>query len=313
MACAIIQYMNLRSVDLNLLVVLDALLDEAHVSRAADRLGLSQPATSSALERCRHLFNDPLLERGRGQMRLTAKAEALRVPVKNLLADVTVVLDPPEVDLATVRQTVRIVMADYPAVVIVAALYDALTKTAPGIDLVIQPWLGASDALDGLAKGTIDLAASVFPKTEVGFQRQELLQEHYVVMMRKNHPAADGFDLDKWLAYPHVLVSGRGHIKGALDEAIAAHDKERRVRIVVPSFMMVPALLAGSDLIAMIPSLCVPKDAAAKFALFDPPIPVEGFALHLAWHVRRDKDAAVQHVAGIVKNLLHELTNARSV
>ncbi|WP_201273047.1 helix-turn-helix domain-containing protein [Sinorhizobium meliloti] len=72
--------MNLRSLDLNLLVVLDALLDEAHVSRAADRLGLSQPAASAALQRCRHLFRDELLERGRGTMRLTSRAEALRAP-----------------------------------------------------------------------------------------------------------------------------------------------------------------------------------------------------------------------------------------
>lgn len=302
--------MNLRSVDLNLLVVLDALLDEAHVSRAADRLGLSQPAASSALERCRHLFNDPLLERGRGRMRLTAKAEALRAPVKNVLADIVAVLDPPAIDLATVRQTVRIVMADYPAVVIAGALHKALAETAPGIDLIIQPWHGANEALDGLAKGTIDLAASVFPKTDVSFQRHELLREHYVVIMRKGHPAADGFDLDKWLAYPHVLVSGRGHTKGPLDDVLTTHGRERRVGIVVPSFVMVPALLADSDLIAMVPSLCVPRDGVEKFALLAPPIPVEGFALHLAWHVRRNKDAAVQHVASIVKSLLKKLDRA---
>jgi len=296
--------MNLRSVDLNLLVVLDALLDEAHVSRAADRLGLSQPATSSALERCRQLFNDPLLERGKGMMRLTPKAESLRAPIKNLLAGVTAVLDPPVADLATLRQTVRIVMADHPAVVIVGPLHQELAKSAPGIDLVIQPWHGAADALDGLAKGTIDLAASVFPKVDVSFRRQELLQEHYLVMMRKDHPAAAGFNLEKWLAFPHVLVSGRGHTRGALDEALAAHGKERRVGIVVPSFLMVPPLLAESDLIAMIPSLCVPKNAEKRFALSKPPIPVDGFALHLAWHVRRDQDPAVQHVASIIQRLL---------
>ncbi|ATU90778.1 LysR family transcriptional regulator [Phyllobacterium zundukense] len=297
--------MNLRSVDLNLLVVLDALLDEAHVSRAADRLGLSQPAASSALERCRHLFNDPLLERGKGMMRLTPKAESLRVPIKNLLAEVEAVLDPPAIDLATLRQTVRVVMADYPAVVIVGPLHQELAKSAPGIDLVIRPWHGGpSDALDGLAKGTIDLAASVFPKIDVSFRRHELLQEHYVVMMRKEHPAAAGFNLEKWLAFPHVLVSGRGHTSGALDEALTVYGKERRVGIVVPSFLMVPLLLAQSDLIAMIPSLCVPKDGAKNFALFEPPIPVDGFALHLAWHVRRDQDPAVQHVAGIIQRLL---------
>ncbi|MEK1852163.1 MAG: LysR family transcriptional regulator [Phyllobacterium sp.] len=301
--------MNLRSVDLNLLVVLDALLDEAHVSRAADRLGLSQPATSSALERCRQLFNDPLLERGRGMMRLTPKAESLRVPIKNLLAGVEAVLDPPATDLATLHQTVRIVMADHPAVVIVGALHQELAKSAPGIDLVILSWHGADDALDGLAKGTIDLAASVFPKIDVSFRRHELLEEHYVVMMRKDHPAAASFNLERWLAFPHVLVSGRGKTRGALDEALAIHGRERRIGIVVPSFLMVPPLLAESDLIVMMPSLCVPKNAGNSFALFEPPIPVDGFALHLAWHVRRDQDPAVQHVASIIKRLLETPQN----
>src|ERR1700756_5383646 len=100
--------MNLRSFDLNLLVVLDALLDEAHVSRAADRLSLSQPATSAALQRCRHLFGDELLQRGRGTMTRTPKAEALRAPLKSLLTGVVELIDPTDVPLAEIRQTLRI-------------------------------------------------------------------------------------------------------------------------------------------------------------------------------------------------------------
>lgn len=297
--------MNLRSVDLNLLVVLDALFDEGHVSRAAKRLGLSQPAASSALERCRQLFNDPLLERGKGMMRLTPKAESLRVPIKNLLADVNRVLDPPAVDLATLRKTIRIDMADYPSVVITGALHQALAESAPGIDLVVQSGQGSvEDVLDDLAKGTVDLAVSMFPKVDGSFRRHVLRKEHFVVMMRKGHPAAAAFDLEKWLTFPHLVVSGLGHSKVDLDETLAAHGRERRVGIVVPGYLMVPPLLARSDLIAMIPSLCVPKDAAGDFAVLEPPIPVDGFTLHLVWHGRRDQDPAVQHVATIIQGLL---------
>ncbi|MBA8881105.1 LysR family transcriptional regulator [Phyllobacterium myrsinacearum] len=298
--------MNLRSVDLNLLVVLDALLDEAHVSRAAERLGLSQPATSSALDRCRHLFSDPLLERGKGMMRLTPKAESLRVPIKNLLVGITVVLDPPVVGLATVRQTVRIIMSDHPAVTIVGPLHKKLTESAPGIDLVVQPWHSAAEALDGLAKGAIDLAISVFPKVDVSFQRRNLLDVHYAVVMRKDHPAAMSFTLDRWLEFPHVLVSGRGETRGALDEALAKYNRERRVGIVVPSFLLVPPLVAESDLIAMIPRLCLPANAEESFAVFEPPIPVESFMLHLAWHVRRDQDRAVQHVGTLITQMFEK-------
>ncbi len=297
--------MNLRSVDLNLLVILDALLDEAHVSRAADRLGLSQPATSSALERCRHLLHDTLLERGKSGMRLTAKAESLREPIKNLLAEVVAVLDPPEIDLTKIKQTVRLIMDDYTAMIIAASLYRDIADRAPGLNLVVQSWHGANEALDGLAKGSVDLAVSVFPKPDVSFQRQDLLYQKYMVAMRKDHPAAGRFCLEEWLAYPHVLVSGRGDTKGALDEALMSLGKERRVGIVVPSFTVVPSLLAASDLIAMVPSLCVPQNG--NFAVFEPPVPVEGFMLHIAWHVRRDKDPAVQLVASIIKEKLAKL------
>ena len=301
--------MNLRSIDLNLLVVLDALLDEAHVSRAAARLNLSQPATSSALDRCRHLFDDPLLERGKGGMRLTPKAEALRDPLKVLLAGIAAVVDAPEEPLSEIRRTVRIVTADHPGIVIAGPLHRALARTAPGIDLVIQPWHGAPTALESLARGASDIVLSVFPTIdEAAFHRETLLEEHYVVAMRKGHPAVEGFCLDNWLAYPHVLVSGRGDTRSDLDDRLAALGRTRRIGIVVPSFLMVPPLLEDGDLIAMTPSHCLPPDASDRFDILPPPIPVPGFPLHLAWHRRRDRDRAVQHVAGELRAIFAGLS-----
>lgn len=296
--------MNLRSLDLNLLVVLDALLDEAHVSRAADRLGLSQPAASAALQRCRHLFRDELLERGRGTMRLTPKAEALRAPLKSLLAGVVDLVDPPDLPLIEIRRTLRISMADYPALLIIAPLQRALQQSAPGIDIVVQPWHGADAARIRLAEGTVDLAISVFPPAEDELHREELLVEHYVVAMREDHPAADNFDLDTWLRYPHILVSGRGDTRTPLDAELAGRQLSRRVGLVVPSFQIVPPLLRGSDMIAMLPS----RVALAEDGLvtFPPPIPIAGFSLHLAWHRRHATDTALRHIATVVASLLRE-------
>lgn len=299
--------MNLRSVDLNLLVVLDALLDEAHVSRAAQRVGLSQPAASSALERCRQLFGDPLLQRGAGGMVLTPKARALAGPVKDVLAAAVALLDHGEPDLTLIRQTVRIVMADHPATAVAPKLHRLLASGAPGITVAILPWHGAAAALDGLARGTADLAVSVFPVIEADFTRRELLRESYVVAMRRDHPASDGFDLERWLAYPHVLVSGRGETHGALDEALAGIGRTRRIGMVVPSFMMVPPLLAASELIALLPSRCLPASARSDLIAIPPPIAVEGFPLHSAWHKRRAGDPAVQHVARLVEELVTAL------
>ena len=298
--------MNLRGIDLNLLVILDVLLDEAHVSRAAARLGLSQPATSSALDRCRHLFSDPLLERGRGGMRLTPKAQALREPLKQALASIITILDPPEVALADIKQSVRIVMADHPAVVVTRTLFGTLGRTAPGIDLVIMPWHGAADVTERLTRGDVDLAISVLPPLGSQFHRIELLHETYVVVMRKKHPASDAFDLDAWLAYPHILVSGRGDMHGALDEALATIGRSRRVGLVMPSFLMVPPTLESSNMIALLPRHCLPPDHESRLAVFEPPISIEGFPLHMAWHRRRDSDVAVQHVADLVRDCLGE-------
>lgn len=294
--------MNLRTLDLNLLVILDALLDEAHVSRAADRLGLSQPAASAALQRCRHLFRDDLLVRGRGTMRLTEKAQALRAPLKSVLAGVTDLVDPPEQPLAEIRQRLRLVMADHPALVAVGPLLRALADTAPGIDLVIQPWRGADAAKAALVEGGSDLAVSVFPHDEAEIRREKVLSEHYVVALRPGHPAIEGFDLEGWLAWPHVLMSGRGETRSPVDSELARLGRARRVGLVVPGFGMVADLLRGSDMIALLPSRVAA--AAVDLVALPAPIDVPGFDLHVAWHQRRGKDRAVQHVAALLEAVL---------
>jgi DNA-binding transcriptional LysR family regulator len=293
--------MNLRRLDLNLLVVLDALLDECHVTRAADRLALSQPATSNALERCRDLFEDPLLERvGRG-MRLTAKAQALRAPLKAALAQVGALVDDAQPALDTLSQVVRIAMADVAAAFLLPDMQRALAETAPGIDLVIPPWHGADGVLAQLRSGEVDLALSTLPQLGPEFRRHELRRDVYLVAMRKGHPAARNFDLDRWLAYPHILISGRGDRSGPLDDALSRIGRERRVGIVLPSFLMALPMLHASDYICLLPESCLAVDAAKGLVHRVPPIPVEEVGLHLAWHMRRDADVAVQYVAGLLR------------
>lgn len=292
--------MNLRAIDLNLLVVLNALLEEAHVSRAGEKLGLSQPAMSAALERCRHLLGDPLFLRGRGVMRPTAKALALREPLKKLLAEVEALIDPPPTDLRTLRQTVRLIMADLPAQLTIPPLLAQLADSAPGVDIVVLPWRGAADALDGLDRGAADIAVSTFPAATAAFRRQELFFETYVVAMRRNHPAATGFDLDRWLTFPHIVVSGRGQTRSDVDDALARLGRTRRVAATLPSFLTATALLETTDMIALLPSRCIGAEQREKFVLFAPPIETPGFPLHLARHMRSDGDPAVDHVADVI-------------
>lgn len=304
--------MNLRSLDLNLLVILDALLDEAHVTRAAQRLALSQPATSSALERCRHLFQDRLLERGGGgRMQLTPRAQALRAALSEALAAVTAVVqhDPPS--LRELRQAVRIVMADFPAAVIAPALYASLQDSAPGLQPVLLPWRSEGQALKALEAGEADIVLAVLDLDGGGpaaaLRSEPLMQERYLAAMRKGHPAARRFDLDRWLAYPHVVVSSRGQTSTALDRALQAMGRERRVGMVLPAFAPVPALLAQSDMIALLPSRCLAPPHARGLAVFEPPLPVQGFTLSMAWHARREQDRATRHVMAILRALVAAL------
>jgi DNA-binding transcriptional LysR family regulator len=293
--------MNLRSLDLNLLVVLDALLGEAHVSRAAHRLNLSQPAVSSALQRCRDLFGDRLLERGRGGMTLTPLAETLRAPLRSILAEVELLLDPKELPLDQIERVVRITTADDPAAMLACPLVEGLARNAPGITVVFRPWRGQDAVTKELLDGDTDLAIAVLDHGIENVEVRTLGSFDYVVAMRKGHPAASAFTLDAWLAAPHVVVSGRGDLRTPLDSRLAVMGHRRRVALVVPSFQLVPAVLTTTDMMAMLPRQSLAAHAHVDLAVFPPPVAVAGFTLDVAWHARRNLDRAVQYVCGIVR------------
>ncbi len=290
--------MDLKRVDLNLLVTLDALLQEAHVSRAARRLGLSQPATSSALDRCRRLFDDPLLLRAAGGMQLTPKAQKLREELQPLLGSIRSVLEIDSHPLSEVSQTLRISASDSVLVRLAAPLIGHLTEVAPGVDLVFTPWFGPGRALDALAGGEVELAISQFPQAGASITTRVIGHHNYEVIMRRDHPAASGFDLEAWLRWPHVMVSGRGEKHSTVDQLLHTMGRSRRVAVIVPNFVVVPPLVARTDLIATLPSGVVQERQRDMLAAFSPPLRIDDYALHVAWHRRLDNDALVQHVAG---------------
>lgn len=291
--------MDLRDVDLNLLVVLDVLLEERKLVSAARRLGIAQPSASAALERCRKLFGDPLLVRSGRGMELTARGQALREPVRALLTQARAVLGAPVDELATIERTVRIVATDIPALSLLQILWERTRSSAPGISLALLHWRESEDVIDALARDEADLAISVLPQAGSGFVRTELYVERYCVAMRRGHPAAQDFDLDRWLSYPHIILSARGSRRTPLDDQLALIGRTRRVGVTVPSFLMVPPLLLGSDLIAMLPRGCMSHEPELHYC--DPPLAVEGFPLHLAVANRVRGDIAVNHVAELIR------------
>lgn len=302
MFCARYLNMNLRSVDLNLLVVLQTLLDEQHVTRAARRLSLSQSATSNALERCRNMFDDLLLHRVAGEMRLTDKAEALKSPLDEALTSVAMIFGGTPTGRVA-RQTIRLVTADQPGKAILEFIIVRIKDTNPNIDLILLPWRGSEDALFRLESGDADIAVLNFGRLAPNFRQLKLRVDPYVVAMRPSHPAAEKFDLEKWLAWPHIVISGKGSKRGSLEDVLAKLSLRRRVGAVVPNFLMIEPLLLRTDFIS-----CVPRSKLTghNLIVLEPPIDVPEYELHLAWHPRRNEDAAVQAVIKIISESFGE-------
>lgn len=302
--------MNLRGLDLNLLVLLHALLEERHVSRAARRAGLSQPAMSNALDRCRRLFGDPLLERAGREMRPTARGEALRGPLAAALAELGALVDAAPPALATIRRTVGIVLADALAAALAGPLLARTGAEAPEVTLAFHGWAGGAAALERVRTGAADLAVSVLPPPPADVRQEALVEERYVLAGAAGHPAlADGGGR-LWLDFGHVVVSAEGAVATPLDDRLAAAGLSRRVAVAVPSFLLVPDLLRGSDLLALAPSLALAGGRGAGLDVRPPPVAVDGFRLGMAWHRRSEGDVAVRFVADAARDLLRALRGA---
>ena len=285
--------MNLRGIDLNLLVVLNALTEERSVRRAGARIGLSQSATSHALARLRALLDDELLVRTATGMEPTPRALALSGPIRLALDGIRATLAPDRFDPATARRASAIVVETYGTIVIVADMVDRIRREAPGVDVTVRS--GPLDQIvDDIDKGRADIAIGSARSLSGRFVTRQLMSDRHVCLMRAGHPLAGGaMTLAQFLETPHLLVSMNDEAGDLVDHALAAAGLARRIAFRLPNGLAAVAALLRSDMVAV-----VSKGAARMFAgvaplaIAEPPLELPATTFHLAWNRRLHESAA---------------------
>jgi DNA-binding transcriptional LysR family regulator len=284
---------NLRRIDLNLLVTLEALLIERNVTRAAKRLHLSQPSVSVQLRKLRELFADPLLSPAPGGMSPTTRGQALLQPLRAALGDMrSVVESRPQFDPSTAAITWQIAAADYAEYAIVLPLLAQIRKTAPGVRIAVRE-ASHSRMIRQLESGTIDLGLLALDAAPERLHSRILFKEHYVLVARKRHPALKRkLTIDTLSQLEYVIVSPEGGgFRGITDTVLESRGRKRRVVLSVPHFLFVPEVVARTDLVAMLPARLM-ENRAERIEIVTPPLPIPSYEMAMVWHERSHRDPA---------------------
>jgi DNA-binding transcriptional LysR family regulator len=284
---------NLSAIDLNLLVVLDALISEVHVGRAARKIGLSQPATSHALNRLRDLLGDPLLVRVGSRMELTPRAIGLRDPLGETLQRVHSFLVPDSFDPVTSKRCFSLMMQDHIAHLVVPALVKRVHSAAPMVRLDVLPWQSPASMKPERARA-IDLLLSCSTNDIAGFQREILFTDTEVTVARKGHPATSRLkNIGPFLNSNHVAVVGRGLTEDPVDRWLREEGLARKIALRVPSYLQALQTVAQSDLVAFVPKRLA-ESWAKPFSLvvLPPPIDPGGYQEYFFYPLRAVEDSA---------------------
>ncbi len=299
--------MDIRNVDLNLLVALDALLAERSVSRAAVRLHLSQPAASALLARLRELFGDPLLLRSARGMLPTPRALELLGPVKQVLDEIEAIVQPRAAfDPASASLTFTLSASDYVEYALLPKLVDYLEHKAPGVRLEVRP-LDLQLVAMQMESGEVDLCITGLQNAVPGLHLRPLYTERLVSVVRRNHPGVGAhLTLDKFCSLEHIQVSVRGSgFSTRIDEALAVLGRKRHARLAVPHFLLVPEIVARSDMISALPERLA-RGYAKQLRIFEPPVELQKFTVGEMWHERNERDPAQQWLRDVLVELAQE-------
>ena len=288
---------DLRTFDLNLLRVFDAMLRDQSVTKAAERLALTPPAVSNALNRLRVALGDPLFVRTRHGMEATPFAQTLADPLQEGLSSLRAVIGASiGFDPKSVRRTFSMLMNDVGAASLLPRIMNDISNEAPGIDLIVRERDHAQfeEALD---TGSEDIAVGRI-KLSRAFRKELIASSAYVAIMDASHPKlrktatrSSRIGLNDYLKASHVQVNPRGAAPGPIDKALNALAPGRRIALAIPYATSTLNILAGTDLIATVPDRCIDFLCAdARLTWSSLPIDVPENQVFMYWHRRQDND-----------------------
>lgn len=293
---------NLSNIDLNLLVVLEAVLQEQSATRAAARLHVTQSAISSALRRLRDVFDDPLMLRTRHGFVPTPRAQALAPELERVLSGARALLAPAAADPTRVF---TIAATDAISIVLMPRLLPALQRSMPRARLRLVT-LERVVAGHGLARGEVDLLIGIPPTLPAGCSGEVIYEDSIACLVRADHPRlgkrSKRLSVELLSELPHVEVALFGEPDDRVDQALARVGRTREIAITVPHFSSVPFAVAHSDCVAILG-----RRVAAVFAkslplrILPPPIPLAGLTVQQIWHKRSERDPALLRLRELLR------------
>ncbi|WHP47580.1 LysR family transcriptional regulator [Mannheimia bovis] len=299
---------ELNHLDLNLLKALNALLEERNVSRAAERLALTQPAVSAMLNRLRHRFNDPLFIRSSHGMLPTNRALALQAPVKQILENISALVKPIEFKPEELKYTFKLAGTENGIRTLGVPFALKISKLAPDVKVAFFPIQG-QPLEERLLTGEWDLAILGEQELTENLYYQRLFSETYTCAVRHNHPVLkQEWTVETFCQLEYVLVAyNGGHFAGATDTALERLGKKREVKISVGHFSLLPDLLKQTDYATVAPSHFL--RSRNDLALLEPPFVIEGYHKAMAWHARANHDPIQQWFRQIMADVAEEVKN----
>lgn len=301
---------NLRGIDLNLLVVLDALAEDPHITKVAHRLHMSQPAVSNALTRLRAVFNDDLYVKTRGGMRPTPKALELKLPIRQALATIQAQVQPLDsFDPSTTKHTFAIAANEYAESIIFPHFLSYIEKIAPGIGFDFHP--EASNTAEQIRTNELDLAIDYIQPKNKELICDKILEEELVVLARKNNPyVRKGLSSETYRTAPHVALHPRND-KGSPTEIILGKKRvQRDIKIRVSNLLSLPSIAASTNNLCTVPRrLALHCAQTMSVEIHELPFDTNGIPAYLIYHRDKQKNQAHTWLRSQVSQLVGILAN----